>query len=414
MHNRSMQGTIIAVALFSALGLKSSRPAIRLLPLLLSLFLCLSACAPNTGLFAGGDWQSGGLQHQHIRILAVDPNNVQLIYAADAQDGIFVSADAGEHWSQSSTGLPLSTAIYALSFDASGKKLYAATNAGVFVSSNSAHLWSAIGKGTAANSLPADNYTALAFDPNAVHTIYVGSARHGVLKSVDDGRTWSEASNGLPPNTTIQGLTLDSNHHQLWSATNAGIYLSRNGATSWQALNDGLPTSIIINAVLPASISGGQAGLVYAGTNHGFFISQDSGAHWAMSKVSLAGVNINAILVDFRNPSTVYIATNVGVFRSDDGGESWAGVAPGLPRGQPVYDLAIGGTDNSQLYAAANDVYLFPGTSGGFSLGRIISIALILLMFYLLYRLVFRRNSRSRERLKPEHISEPPSQDIPL
>src|SRR5215472_4003388 len=72
---------------------------------LLSLQVCLTACAPGTGIFAGGSWQSAGLQKQHIRTLAVDPNNLQNIYAGDAQNGVFASTDAGMHWSQRSTGL---------------------------------------------------------------------------------------------------------------------------------------------------------------------------------------------------------------------------------------------------------------------------------------------------------------------
>src|SRR5215469_18955050 len=68
------------------------------------LIVLFSACAPGSGIF-GGTWQSSGLQHQHIRALAVDPNNVQDIYAGDAENGVFVSTDAGAHWSQHSTGL---------------------------------------------------------------------------------------------------------------------------------------------------------------------------------------------------------------------------------------------------------------------------------------------------------------------
>src|SRR6266516_7497212 len=108
---------------------------------LLFLVVCLTSCAPTAGIFSGGKWQSGGLQHQHIRSLAVDPNNPQVIYAGDVQDGVFVSTNAGMNWSQQSTGLTLPITIYALAFDDSGKKLYAATFNGVFVSADAAVNW---------------------------------------------------------------------------------------------------------------------------------------------------------------------------------------------------------------------------------------------------------------------------------
>src|SRR5713101_5196077 len=40
--------------------------------ILLPLIVLFSACAPSAGIFAGGTWQSSGLQHQHIRTLAVE------------------------------------------------------------------------------------------------------------------------------------------------------------------------------------------------------------------------------------------------------------------------------------------------------------------------------------------------------
>lgn len=381
--------------------------------ILLSFLLFLSACAPNTGLFAGGTWQSSGLVHQHIHTLIVDPNNAQLIYAGDEQNGAFVSTDAGQHWKQSSIGLALPISIQALSFDASGKKLYAATDAGLFVSTDAAYQWNAVSKGTGPNALPTDSYTALAFDLSATHTIYLGTSHHGVLKSVDDGISWSDSSTGFPSGDAINGLTFDAVHHELWAATAQGVYLSTDGAVSWQARNTGLPAGITINTVQPASINGGQQGLIYAGTTRGFYLSQDSGIHWAMSKVSLVGISINNLLVDFRYPSTVYIATSVGAFQSPDSGESWEAIATGLPKGQPVYDLAIGGPGNSQLYAAAADVYMFPGTSGGLSITHLIPILVILLLFYLLYRQAFRRNNRSRPKLDHERPTESPSPTPP-
>src|SRR5881628_2638470 len=88
--------------------------------LLLALFFFLSGCAPSAGIFAGGNWQSSGLPHQHIRTLEVDPNNSRVIYAGDAQDGVFVSNDSGQHWTQRNLSLPLPLAIQLLAFDGSG------------------------------------------------------------------------------------------------------------------------------------------------------------------------------------------------------------------------------------------------------------------------------------------------------
>src|SRR5215471_14622413 len=214
------------------------------LSMLLLLSLGLSACAPGTGIFGGGNWQLSGLQHQHIRAFDVDFKNSQLLYAGDAQNGVFVTTDGAQHWVSRSLGLPLPDTLYALSFDATGKKIYLAPAKGIFASADAAQHWNTVG--TARAALPADSYTALAFDTTAPHTIYAGTARHGVLASTNDGDIWSPASNGLPAAAVINGLIFDSDHHQLWAATTLGVYRSDDKGTTWKALSSGLPPASIV------------------------------------------------------------------------------------------------------------------------------------------------------------------------
>src|SRR5215471_11674916 len=96
----------------------------RITKILLFLVVCLTSCSSTTGIFAGGKWQPEGLQRQHLLSLAVDPNNPQVIYAGDAQDGVFASTNAGMNWNQQNAGLALPTTIFALAFDDPAKKLY--------------------------------------------------------------------------------------------------------------------------------------------------------------------------------------------------------------------------------------------------------------------------------------------------
>ncbi|HEY6287006.1 MAG TPA: hypothetical protein VIX20_15190 [Ktedonobacteraceae bacterium] len=372
----------------------------RIAIMLLFLVICLTSCASSAGIFAGGKWQSGGLQDQHIRSLAVDPNNPQIIYAGDAQDGVFVSTNAGMNWSQQRTGLTLPITIFALVFDDPGKKLYAATDSGLFVSADAAAHWINI------NGLPADSYTSLAFDLGSPHIIYTATEHHGVYVSTNEGSSWAAANNGLPSGIIIHNLAFDSVQHQLWAATNVGIYRSGDAGMLWQDLNKGLPSNVDVNTILPAAISGGDKELVFAGTNHGFFLSQDDGAQWSPSQESLTGTSINAILIDYHTVTTVYAGTGIGVLRSGDNGKNWGGIASGLPRNQVVQALAIGANGYNQLYAASNGVYLFPGNSSAFDPSQIFPILLILAFFFALYQYTSRRRKRSQSILKPERIVE--------
>jgi len=369
---------------------------IAMMLLFLVVGVCLTSCASTAGVFAGGKWQAGGLQHQQLLSLTVDPNNPQIIYAGDTRDGVFESTNSGTNWSQQSVGLPLPISIFALAFDDPGKKLYAATNVGVFVSANTAIKWVHLG------GLPVDSYSSVTFDLNASHVVYVSSVSHGVYVSKDDGLTWIAVNKGLPSGVIIHSIAFDSIEHHLWAATNMGVYRSDNDGGLWLVLNNGLPSGIVVNTILPAANSGGEKGLVFAGTNHGFYLSHDDGTQWSRSQVLLTGTSVNAILIDYHTVTTVYAGTGIGVLRSDDNGQNWGGIAGGLPRDQAVHALAIGAIGYNQLFAATNGIYLFPGNSNAFDPSQIFPILLILAFFFVLYQFSTRGRRRAQSMFKNE------------
>jgi photosystem II stability/assembly factor-like uncharacterized protein len=378
---------------------------VRYIPLLF-LLLVLAACAPSSGIFAvsGGGWQSTGLTQQHIHALTVNPNNALMLLAGDVQGSVYMSTDGAQHWTQRSAIPAQAKTLLALSFDTTGKKLYATTDAGIFVTTNTAQSWSVVS--TAHSGLPLDSYPTIAFDYQNSMLIYAGSAHHGVFMSNDGGTTWSAINTDLPANIAINGLTLDSDEHQLWAATSVGVYRTATGKIAWQAFNSGLPANVAAYTVQPAFISGGAQGLVFVGTNHGFYRSSVSGNQWTASQESLARLTIYTILIDVSQPTTIYVGTNIGAFRSNDNGQNWSGLTEGIPTSQPVYGLVFGSSGGSQMYAAANNVYMYPGSSGGFSLSQLLPILIIVLFFYLLYRLTKGSRNRRREVLKPERIIE--------
>ncbi len=360
--------------------------------LLLFLLFAFTACASNAGIFGGGKWQTGALQTEHLQVLAVDPNHLQNIYAGDARDGVFVSTDTGQTWKGSSAGLPLPLAIHALAFDTPGKKLFAATSSGLFVSSDFAGHWSQV------TQVPADAWSALAFDVNTQQVAYAANAGAGLFKSTDDGVHWTHIGAGLPTGA-ITSLVYDPNLKQLWAAFANALYRSDDGGLSWRAMSDGLPADVGINVLSLGIVTNAQSSLIFAGTDHGFFRSTDAGQHWAQSQFSLANLRIHDVLADTAQPGVVYASTNIGVLRSNDNGQNWNQVASGLPSNLPFAALVQGGTGYTQLLVAARGVYLYPGSGGGaLDPSHAIPAVLILLFFLALYYFF---SIRRRPRLRP-------------
>ena len=355
------------------------------------LLCCLSACGTSAGVFGGGSWQASGLAQTRVRALAARAGTPTTLYAATDQGHIFVSSDSGQHWSEHSTGLPLPDPVHKLATSLNGQQLYAATDKGLFVSSSSVGTWKAV------PGLPADRYTALDFSVRHLSTLYVGTAQHGVLVSTDNGNSWTPAGSGLP-SQPVNDLVVDGG--RVWGIVPSGVYRLDDGSSTWRALSTGLPIGIMVNTVLPASLVGGQANLVYLGTNRGFFLSQDTGAHWGRGEVPLSGTSVHAILIDIRNSSlkTLYLATDVGVLSSIDGGQNWGLLAKGLPSNQAVQTLVLGGDNDAQLFASAGTVYLYPGTSGGVTPDRFLPLLLIVAFFALLFYVSKRVRGRKRNK----------------
>ncbi|MGH2509781.1 MAG: WD40/YVTN/BNR-like repeat-containing protein [Ktedonobacteraceae bacterium] len=357
--------------------------------LLLVLLFTLSACASGSGLFAGGSWQAGALQNQHLQVLAVDPNHLRDIYAGDAQNGIFVSTDAGANWKQSSTGLALPTAVSALSFDIPGKKLYAATSTGLYMSSNAAATWSLVA------NLPTDSYTALTFDANSPHTVYVGTMHSGIFKSSDDGEHWTNISNGSPTHA-LTSLLYDPNLKQLWAAFADSVYRSDDNGAHWHNMSTGISTTAGITTLALGGSTLNSTNLIFAGTAHGFYRSTDTGQHWVQSQLSLVNLHIFAVLLDATQSNVVYIATDIGVLRSQDSGQNWNQLAAGLPTNQPVVGLVQGNDNNAQLFTASRGIYFYPGNGGATSPTQIIPILVVLSFFGLMYWFfIVRRRNRA-------------------
>lgn len=350
----------------------------------LFLLLALAACGSSK------TWQASGLSIYHIRVLAVNANHTQDIYAGSDQGVIFSSVDAGVHWQRAKAAIPHTVALNALGFDTSGNRLYAASASGLWVTSDAGQEWQAV----AARTLPIDAYTALAFDPAAANTLYVGTARHGIFMSIDAGSSWQHISSGLPTATQVRGLSYDTYHQQLWAATAQGIYRAPANGASWTAFNQGLPAHVAINSVIAAS-----GNLIYAGTQQGFYISQNDGVHWAAKNDTLANAQITSLQLNPQSSGTVYIGTQAGAYQSTDQGGTWSPIASGLPDHALVHTLVIGGSNNNQIVVALDDIYSYTNTSTN-SILNFFPLLILAVLLIFVYYLARRKRGKSVQKLR--------------
>ena len=181
-----------------------------------------------------------------------------------------------------------------------------------------------------------------------VQQIGVGILGTDVLKSTDDGVTWTNI-NAFPDATHTYALLLTATH--LFAGTATGVYRSADDGTTWEKLTfPGIAASESFESL--AINSGGD---LYAGTRvSGVYKSTDNGDNWAVT--GLASGFIASLEM---NSSDHVFATQLEgkVHRSTDGGTNWTEFddTDGLPDATNVdfNDLAINGDDDLFLATTA-------------------------------------------------------------
>ncbi len=112
------------------------------------LYAGLDGAGVYRSLNSGGNWSAAVTQptNQRVKALVIKPGDGTKLFAATYGNGVFTSTDSGDHWTScSNTGLT-NLNLLSLTSDGSGK-LYAGSEAGVFVSNDNCTTWAAINGG---------------------------------------------------------------------------------------------------------------------------------------------------------------------------------------------------------------------------------------------------------------------------
>jgi serine/threonine protein kinase/photosystem II stability/assembly factor-like uncharacterized protein len=286
-----------------------------------------------------GSWQPIPDLPRQVNALAVDPTNPQTVYAgtgsSGAGSGVYKSEDAGRTWQLASNGLPKED-VRALAFShGSPPTLYASAGArgDVFASVDGAQSWTQVG-----------NYELTGFGgrlvvaPGNADLLFVAEDVRGTYRSLDGGRNWLPANQGLPKDSNgshnVQSLAIDpTDPNVVYAGTGwgpfggNGVYKSTDGGENWSPANRGMiDYSITALAIDPANPQ-----TIYAGGNGGeLFKSSDGGQTWdnLTAKLAVPSENsrsaLRAILLDPAAPQTVYLlGEREGVMVSADGGGAW-------------------------------------------------------------------------------------------
>jgi len=295
---------------------------------------------------------SSGFASVQVQAIAIDPAGI--LYAATFA-GVFKSANSGTSWTAASSGLP-SYYVNTVAIDPMTPSIiYAGTLAdtggGIYKSTDSGATWALL------NFAGMDVQSILVHPTIAgvvlagVGSVVPGQSAGNLYRSVDGGVTWNVMLSVGAPATAI---VADSQTPPLLYAGMGGIsnsiFKSADAGVTWQKINSG--TSIQAMAVDPKTPS-----TVFA-VGLALLRSVDSGGTW--QSVGPPCDVYRAVAIDSANTSNVYAACSLGVMKSADGGNTWAAASTGL-NSVNVYALAIDPRTPSTIYAGQrtlNDAFV--------------------------------------------------------
>lgn len=298
-----------------------------------------------------------------VRCHLTDPNNRALVIAGTISAGIWRSTDAGASWTNVSVELPIQS-VSRLAM--SGSTVYAATDHGLYVSSDAGTTFRRVSLTGAAATLEPTGVDQCAVAPTDPQRVVI-AAKGRLFLSTNGGTTWSSASNfqgtwwdlqwHVTRNDVAYGLVQMGGHIAFARSTSGGVKFDTVGVgyptpqsdrTMARALLGLTPANPSFVAVLIAGeIRNGPSGV------YGLYVSRDQGStfeHRCCGSVdgpeevdTLTNKNLFAyapnenglgqvtwdmgFAVSTRDTSMM-VAAGIFPYRSTNGGRSWTSLPP--------------------------------------------------------------------------------------
>ena len=255
----------------------------------------LAFAATPSGLYRtrnGADsWRALELDSDDVAVqcLAVSPAfaDDRVLLAGTEEHGLLRSDDGGRSWESvaelAERSINAVAFLPAIGLEGSGGRAIAATDAGIALSEDGGASWRPVGGALGATLCAAEVTSSV---------LLAGLPDAGVSRSVDGGATWTAANAGLHASLLVAlacspGFAEDQT---LYAASlGRGVSVSRDGGRTWADANDGLAdltVSQIVAVPGPAGSAGLRetsrlgAGVLFASTGAGPFVSRDNAASW--------------------------------------------------------------------------------------------------------------------------------------
>ncbi|MGB3151637.1 MAG: glycosyl hydrolase [Maribacter sp.] len=214
-------------------------------------------------------------------------------------------------------------------------------------------------------------------------TYYMGTVGGGIWKTVDDGITWKNISDGFLKTATVGAVTVSESNPNIviagmgehaargvMTSMGDGVYKSTDAGKTWKHM--GLEetrhiSDVIIDPTNPDIIFVSAQGAQYGpSAQRGVYRSQDGGETWENVLFVDNSTGASSLSMDMTNPTILYAAMwqhrrfpwtmesggkNSGIYKSTDGGATWNQLTEGLPKEMGKIGISVSRANAELVFA---------------------------------------------------------------
>ena len=207
------------------------------------------------------------------KIKQANYDNRQRRYYLAAYSGLYISEDAGLHWSPAGNGLP-EERFFTMDVSEADPDYVFVGCYYLFRTINGGETWDQL-------SMPPGSYVEdIVCDPFNPNIVYLSIILGRIYKSWDAGQTWNDITNNLPYDYNymrFSGVAVNPlNPENIYiSSHHYGIFQSHNGGDSWEPFSEGLNTEY----------SGGITIIDPTDTNR-IYLATDQQSCWSITRTT--------------------------------------------------------------------------------------------------------------------------------
>jgi len=277
----------------------------------------------------GGTWQAKikvddkkTIASVNILSMAIDPLDSNIIYIGTEANGLFVSKDGAETWTQ----VPFASKAYNVIFDPSDHNVMYAS--GVF--NGRAKVFKRLKEGEEWKEIytePADGtiISSLAINKVNPQVLFAGTSDGVIIKTTDGGASWTNIKKADGP---VVGIVFDSANdwHLFFAVFQVGVLETKDGGKVIEDITRKMDTKGNTASVYSIASDPNSAGVVYVGTGSGIFKRTNNGDLWEPLNIieSSKAFPIHAISIKPGVPGEIMYSSAKAIYKSVDGGTQWA------------------------------------------------------------------------------------------